>query len=305
MSATTTRTSTVRRRRRLVGTLGVLALLVGLSAGAIGAVVLVLSWLDHPAALTESCTAGGQTLDPDQAANAALITGIAVQRDLPARAGTIALATAMQESKLRNIDYGDRDSLGLFQQRPSQGWGSAEQVMDPVYATGIFFDHLVQVPGYTELPVTEAAQAVQRSAFPDAYAQHETMAREFASALTGWSTAQLTCTLVPASEVAATADPAGVAAAASAVMSRDLGLVGELRERGDGTSELVLDAHGLGEEVDRLAWAVAQSAVASSRETGVGVVAVGTWVWERESGAWRTLEPGEAAPAPGEVILGA
>ncbi len=134
-------------------------------------------------------------LDPDQADNAALLAATALRRGLPARAVTIALATALQESKLRNIDHGDRDSVGIFQQRPSQGWGTVEQMMDPVYATNAFYDALVKVPGYQDLPVTEAAQAVQRSAFPDAYAQHEARARAWASALTGYSPGAVTCTL--------------------------------------------------------------------------------------------------------------
>lgn len=79
---------------------------------------------------------------------------------------TIALATALQESALRNIDYGDRDSLGLFQQRPSQGWGTPAQIMDPVYSAGVFYDRLAEVPGYSRLPLTVAAQRVQRSGFP-------------------------------------------------------------------------------------------------------------------------------------------
>ncbi len=84
----------------------------------------------------------------------------------------------MQESTLNNINYGDRDSLGLFQQRPSQGWGTPAQVTDPVYATTIFIERLLEVPGWDALPVTVAAQAVQRSAFPDAYAKWEGLAAE-------------------------------------------------------------------------------------------------------------------------------
>lgn len=109
---------------------------------------------------------------------------------MPARAASIAVATAIQESGLRNLDYGDDagpDSRGLFQQRPSQGWGSQEQVMDPVYAANAFYDALEKVPNYADLPVTVAAQTVQRSAFPDAYADHEDEAKAFASALTGHS----------------------------------------------------------------------------------------------------------------------
>jgi len=150
-----------------------------------------------PVLQPDRCTAvvDGRTveLSPEQAENAALIAAIAVGRGMPARAVTIALATAYQESKLYNIDYGDRDSLGLFQQRPSQGWGTPEQVQDPVYAATAFYDALEQVDGYRSMRVTEAAQRVQRSAYPEAYADHEDDARVLASALTGWSRAAFTC----------------------------------------------------------------------------------------------------------------
>lgn len=125
------------------------------------------------------------TLTAEQTNNAALITAVSIDRGLPARAATIGIATAIQESSLRNIDYGDRDSIGLFQQRPSQGWGDVEEILDPYYAAGKFYDRLAKVDGWQDLPVTEAAQAVQRSGFPNAYADHEGEARLWASALTG------------------------------------------------------------------------------------------------------------------------
>ncbi len=99
---------------------------------------------------------------------------------------------------MRNLDHGDRDSLGLFQQRPSQGWGTPEQVQDPVYATNAFYDALVKVEGYRDLPVTDAAQRVQRSGFPLAYGDHEPEARLVASALTGYTPGGFTCHLRPA-----------------------------------------------------------------------------------------------------------
>ncbi|MFE3739418.1 hypothetical protein [Streptomyces sp. NPDC059134] len=138
---------------------------------------------------------GGPTYEmtPEQAANAATISAVGTRRGLPERAVTIALATALQESALRNLDHGDRDSLGLFQQRPSKGWGTAAQIQDPVYSAGEFYDHLVEVPGYSRLPLTEAAQRVQRSGFPQAYAKHEPDAALLAAALTGRSAASLTC----------------------------------------------------------------------------------------------------------------
>lgn len=124
-------------------------------------------------------------LSTEQAENAALIAAIAMRRELPPRAASIALATAYQESKLLNIEHGDRDSVGLFQQRPSQGWGTVEEILNPPYAINAFYDALVRIDGYQDLDITVAAQAVQRSAFPNAYADHEADARVLASALTG------------------------------------------------------------------------------------------------------------------------
>jgi hypothetical protein len=122
-------------------------------------------------------------LSDEQRENAALIIGVAKGMGLPPRAWLVALATAMQESTLRNLNYGDRDSLGLFQQRPSQGWGTPAEVTNPVYATTTFLQRLVQVPGWDKLPVTVAAQIVQRSAFPDAYAQWEGLAAKLVQIL--------------------------------------------------------------------------------------------------------------------------
>jgi peptidoglycan DL-endopeptidase CwlO len=115
-------------------------------------------------------------LSPEQRQNAATIIRTARDMGAPPRAWLVALATAMQESTLRNVNYGDRDSLGLFQQRPSQGWGAPSQITDPVYSTTMFIDRLLAVPDWADMPVTVAAQTVQRSAFPDAYAKWEGLA---------------------------------------------------------------------------------------------------------------------------------
>jgi cell wall-associated NlpC family hydrolase len=125
-------------------------------------------------------------LDADQAANARTIVIVGRDAGLPERGLLIALMTAAQESGLRNLDYGDRDSLGLFQQRPSTGWGSPAQVRDPVYASRAFYGGpgsptsnpgLLDIAGWANMPLTAAAQAVQRSAFPNAYAKWEVQAR--------------------------------------------------------------------------------------------------------------------------------
>lgn len=152
-----------------------------------------------PLAESEECTAtvSGRTVElgTEQAENAALIAAMSVRRGMPARAASIALATAYQESKLYNLESGDRDSLGLFQQRPSQGWGSRAQILDPYFATTAFYDALQKVDGYETMRITEAAQRVQRSGFPEAYADHEADARVLASALTGQSFHAFSCTV--------------------------------------------------------------------------------------------------------------
>lgn len=123
-----------------------------------------------------SGAAGMSPFDGEQVGNAVTIVKVGADLGVPRRGWVIAVATAIQESDLRNIDYGDRDSLGLFQQRPSQGWGTPAQVIDPVYAATAFYRALLRVPDWQTLPLTQAAQAVQRSAYPDAYAPHEAAA---------------------------------------------------------------------------------------------------------------------------------
>ena len=125
----------------------------------------------------------GVVLNADQAANASTIYNVAAQRKLSTHAAALGIGTAMQESKLTNLSEGDRDSVGLFQQRPSQGWGTVAQIMNPSYAAGKFFDALVQVPNWETLPFTVACQKVQRSGFPNAYARWEGMANAAATAL--------------------------------------------------------------------------------------------------------------------------
>jgi hypothetical protein len=165
------------------------------------AVVYGVKSLTPHHSVADSCQVVGQTtgtiyaMDPEQLLNASIIADVALRRALPQEAVIVALATAQQESKLRNIDYGDADSVGLFQQRPSQGWGSKEQILDPVYSSGKFFDALVKVRNWQNLTVAAAAQAVQRSAFPDAYTSWQPYGTALAAALTGNTLGQLTCRL--------------------------------------------------------------------------------------------------------------
>ncbi|GHE80831.1 hypothetical protein GCM10017786_08840 [Amycolatopsis deserti] len=134
-------------------------------------------------------TVGVAGYGPEQMANAATIVAVGKQKQVPEYGWVIAVAAAMQESGLNNLNYGDRDSLGLFQQRPSQGWGLPEQILNPTYAATQFYNHLLKVPNWQQMNLAAAAQAVQRSAYPDAYAKHERGARQIVGALLG-----VTCT---------------------------------------------------------------------------------------------------------------
>lgn len=140
------------------------------------------------ASLVQRCAFRGMSdtyeLSPEQTGNAATIAAVAIHRGLPKRATTVALATALQESKLLALDYGDRDSVGLFQQRPSQGWGPRASLIDPVYASNRFFSALIRNAGWEQLSIADAAQAVQRSAAGSAYAAWESQARVMSQTLT-------------------------------------------------------------------------------------------------------------------------
>lgn len=127
----------------------------------------------------------GVSLSREQVGNAQTIARVGYGMGIPGRGVMIALMTSMQEAKLRNLKYGDRDSQGLFQQRPSQGWGTVAQVTDPQYAARKFYEALLRVPGWESMASTRAAQAVQRSAFPTAYAKWEPMARSLVKAMGG------------------------------------------------------------------------------------------------------------------------
>ncbi|MFW5468720.1 hypothetical protein ACOCJ4_01600 [Knoellia sp. CPCC 206435] len=234
-------------------------------------------------------TAGGTSVDfdPDQMSNAATITALALRRGLPARAATIALATAIQESKLRNIRYGDRDSVGLFQQRPSQGWGTVEQILDPEYSTDKFYDALVKVDGWESGTITVVAQKVQRSAYPEAYADHEQEGRILASALAGHSPRGIGCRLDDAEREA------------------DVPMIGRLVD-----SEYGLEATAgkgtltVAAPSDRLAASIASWSVAKAVDTGITGVTIGDrrWSRSRDSSSWSWQETDTPAPAR-QVVL--
>ncbi|MGH3293904.1 MAG: hypothetical protein ACRDP7_19060 [Trebonia sp.] len=155
------------------------------------------------------CQAGtgndAQALDFGQAADAATVAGVAVRESLPSRALTVAYATAFQESKLENLAYGDLDSVGIFQQRPSEGWGSTAQLEDPAYAAQAFFGALVKVANYTTIPVYQAAQAVQKSAYGYAYQQYAGTGAQLATDYTAAPHA-VTCWYNPAQQASSQGD---------------------------------------------------------------------------------------------------
>ncbi|MFD0823478.1 hypothetical protein ACFQ0D_35335, partial [Micromonospora zhanjiangensis] len=136
---------------------------------------------------------GRVSLDATQMANAATIAAIGARRKMPEQAVVVALATAYQESRLENLEGGDRDSVGLFQQRPSQGWGTPEQIRDPRYAANKFYSALNKVRGWQQMRITDAAQAVQRSAYPTAYQQWANQSAVLARALLGNATVAVAC----------------------------------------------------------------------------------------------------------------
>ena len=255
----------------LLGTVGVGAFLWLRSRGA-----------TEPIRGQERCvaSAGGRSVavDLDQAHFASIIVGVSVRRGLAPRAASIALATVYQETGIRNLDYGDRDSVGLFQQRPSQGWGTVEQLQDPYYATGKFYDALVEVDGWESGDINDVAQRVQRSGYPEAYRDHEADGRVLASVLTGSSPAALTCLEWQ--------EEAGDVDALVARMQKALGKVDHTVEGGAVT---VYAGRA------KFAWAYGHHAVANAARYGVREVTVSDRTWRTDV----TELPGwESAAAP-------
>ena len=258
-----------QRSRSLVGVIsgrGVRVLRLGVVLALIGlatTLVVALRMSHRPPTASECVASDGSdafALDPTQAANAATIAGVAARKGLSDHAVSIALATALQESKLHNISYGDRDSVGLFQQRPSQGWGSRQLLLDPRYAAAAFYRRLLQVPGWKSMPVATAAQAVQRSADGSAYAGWDRSARVLAEALTGEVPHALSCSF---------ATP---------------------RTPRTGLSTVLADSFGpaaLGPAPSpKRGWAVAAALVAQAAVFGVEAVSFDGYRWTRRSGRW-------------------
>jgi hypothetical protein len=252
-------------------TAGFLLLALLLVAGLAVAVFAVLRQrgVTPPVAGQQRCVAsaggGSVALDLEQAHYASIIVGLSVKRGLAPRAGSIAIATAYQESGIRNLDYGDRDSVGLFQQRPSQGWGSEEQLRDPYYATDAFYDALVEIDDWETGDINDVAQQVQVSGYPEAYRDHERDARIVASALTGQSRAAFSCL-----------DRTGTDGDAAALRRSFTATFGNLDDDRDGGT-LVIRADSA-----RLAWAYGHHAVANASRYGVAEVTVGDQTWRTD-----------------------
>lgn len=261
--------------------LGVLALIAGIGV----AVWRGVGPLPDPEGCSATVEGHSVSLDPGQGQVASLIAAIGVQRGLPARAVSIALATAFQESKLRNLASGDRDSVGIFQQRPSQGWGTVAQIRDPVYATNAFYDALQKVQGYQTMRITEAAQLVQRSGFPEAYEAHADDARALASALTGYSDHGFSCVVH---------DNQRQGSAQGVESSLHTGYGSALRAV-QGPRQDVLVTLPPGDAGHRLGWSVAEYVVARARILGVREVQYAGHHWQvgRASEKGWTKLPGD------------
>lgn len=246
-----------------------------------GAIWLPKLWRTAQDQMTpDTCTVGAYELDPDQAVVAAAMVG-AVTRyriALPERASVLALAAALQESKLRNLapGEGDRDSVGVLQQRPSQGWGggSAAALTDVGEATTEFLDHLVRVDKWQTLSLADAVQRVQISADGSAYAQHELEAQTLADALSGRKPADISCSF---------AEPAKVAPATKVATQ----VKQELGVRTPTVTDLTVVVPGA-------RWQTVAWFVANADRLGIEEVRYDRKVWSR-TGGWKSSHDSAAA----------
>lgn len=249
---------------------GAAALLAALTA--VACVLATSCGSPMPRTPTPGCSVSTSTgtfsLDLTQAANASVIAAVGRRLGMPDHAVTVALAAAQQESGLRNLPGGDRDSVGLFQQRPSQGWGTPAQLLDPVYASTAFYAALVKVPGWESMSVADAAQAVQRSGAPSAYATREAEGRSLAVALTGEEPAGLSCWFQPSARAV---DPSWPTALAAQLGPVDTGVP--------------VDA-GTG-------WAVAAWLVAHAQQYGFTSVSFAGRTWKPADGPWKLAGPND------------
>jgi hypothetical protein len=298
----------VPRNRTRLGRNSVIGIVLALVLALIG--YRVYGSFQHttiPVAAPPGCQAGtGATaipMDTDQAAIAATIAGVAARHKLPRQAVTIAYATAIQESQLHNLGYGDRDSVGVFQQRPSQGWGTKSELENPVYATTKFFAALVRVPGYATMPVDEAAQDVQHSGDGGAYEQWASVAAQLASYFTGASPHGVSCWYVPPARpslasvgrsLTETFGPQGSNGILVAVTTARSGK----KKAGDAVVQAQRDE----------AWTVAGWLVAHAQDYGISEVRYAGYDWTAADGSmgWqREVTPSaKTNPARGSIVAG-
>ncbi len=223
------------------------------------------------------------SLSVGQAGIAATIAGVASRRAMPSRAVAIAYAAALQESKLSNLPYGDRDSVGVFQQRPSEGWGSKQQIENPVYASSRFLAALAAVPGYLQMPIYAAAQAVQRSADGSAYGQYAGIGTELARAFTGSSPHAVWCSY---------GTPVGKARLAAAARALS-GAYGHLRAKytRDPSASLAVTT-------PRQGWSVAGWLVSHAASYGISYVRYRGYDWHATSGPEHWTRSGSTVRGP-------
>lgn len=270
------------------------SLVVALAAIVALAAVGVVAWQGYralvgslsPQACRVTLPDGGFTsLSGEQARNAAIIVAASIERGLPERAAVVALATAYQESDIRNLDYGDRDSLGLFQQRPSYGWGTEEQIMDPWYSSGRFYEELVKFSGWESVDINDMAQKVQRSGFPDAYRQHESKAIAVAAALRGSAPETLSCLARDENPP----DPAALAV---------------LEVWGDQVATTIEgNAVTITASSDIALWSAVHLALANTYESGLTSAVVGDREWTAAEHGWQPA-PSPAPAGTATLTLG-
>lgn len=263
----------------VVGIVAALALVAG-------GIWLWSSYTKTPLPIQDRCEAdaGGRsaTIDLDQAHYAGIIAGMSIKRGLAPRAASIALATAYQESGIANLDYGHADSLGLFQQRPSKGWGTEKEILDPWYSTRAFYRVMERIKNWETKDINDVAQAVQRSAYPEAYRKHVDKARALASALTGETPASFSC--IVGSPVTGDAD------GLSSYLTKTLG-----------TDVITVATSSTGLTVTatkpRYAWSVAHLAIANVGRYGVSSVHLGGYGWTHSTttlAVWQGTGPTDA-----------
>lgn len=328
-----------RSGRRLVGlgiTVSVLAVVL-LLAVPLMFLIVVLSAIDsgvvaNATAVPSSCNQNasvkpGQTvgeLAEEQMNNAAVIISVALEHNISEYGQVIALATALQESGLRNLPGGHADSIGLFQQRPSAGWGSFEQIHTPRLASAAFFGiahhtrntGLLDIKGWKRMPVTEAAQAVQRSAFPTAYTDDEPLARQVVAQIAGSDPSAVLC----GDPGAMSCPPTGLTAE-TGLTPDALRVIRCLRQHfptitsyaGVGERPTTPDSdHPSGRAVDamipgwnthsgnRLGWRVARWVQTHAPQLGVAYVVFDRRIWsnERATEGWRAYAHPSGASDP-------